>query len=166
MATAAPELTDKQLKMQAFQDYCETSKLPYEEDTLLQYDKEFGTGLLDHKKAKEEGYYYHLRMQARTLIYQFGRQTISLGGSDTISTQDHYVVRDDEGGVERKFTEDFTKEDVAYMVKRFQAEARAKLTRIYLLKNMPLRTIRKMVQKAYEETENRVHEFAKAQRKA
>lgn len=57
----------------AFHSWCQQKKVEPSPDTLIDFDKERELKLFDYEKAKKEGYYLHLRMQAVAMIASWAK---------------------------------------------------------------------------------------------
>jgi hypothetical protein len=124
-----------------FYAWCEETKRDPNADAMIAFDKAHKDyKLLDHKKAQEEGYYFHLRAQAAALISSWAtveRFTPSGGASLTktagststsVRVQDSYELNRGRVRVAK-----MDEADLKELIGIFQIEAEHKMQRAYLI---------------------------------
>lgn len=166
MKQKARQAVRKNIK-ESFYQWCEQNEINANADALVRYDKENpGLKLLDHEKAKKEGYYLHLRDQACALISSWCTITPlkSNAGASTpfeptirqVRLQEAYNIPG-RGTIRVSRMEEA---DLKTLMNLFRIEAENKLARMYLIgKRLErLDETRGQVRKVFQEAEEAAYQ--------
>jgi hypothetical protein len=151
-----------------FYEWCEEQDINADADALVKYDEMvLGSKLLDHEKAKKEGYYFHLRAQAAAIISSWAT-TIPLkvnGGSApaapvevtrNVRMQSVYTLPGKGAVRVSKMDEG----DLKQLMNIFQIEAENKMARMYEIgKRLErLEETRKQVRETFKQAEEAAYQ--------
>lgn len=153
---------------QKIEDWCAIHGLVPDNEGILAFDKAHPSyKLIDHDKAKKEGYYLHIRMQAAALIASWA--TVEILKVTGNKPQSEAQVRETETRIRLQYSYDIPGKgatpinkmdagDLKWLISSFRIEAENKMKRAAIiaerLKSLP--ETRKAFREAYQEAEELV----------
>jgi hypothetical protein len=135
---------------EVFEKWCKTQGKDPSPDSFIEFDASQGKKWLDYEKAKEEGFYFHLRMQAASVIASWATlEPLRTSAGKTVPVKTTYVTNG-----KHKFLSDIleSETDLTALIADFQLAIENKTERLYGLlfaKKKLSAKVRKQVQASF-----------------
>src|SRR5882724_7981429 len=125
-----------------FEKWCEVKGFQPDPDSFIKFDAENGNVFLDHEKAKRDGYYAHLRIQAAAVIASWATMEPLKPNAGSVP----FTASPKSGNVRLQYSYDIPGKgavpvakmgvsELKWLIDNFRIEAENKIKRAYILAN-------------------------------
>jgi hypothetical protein len=125
------EKLTKQQAEELWYDWCKKNDREADSNSLIEWDSHHNLGekILDYARAKKDGYFMHLQMQARAWISSLAMHVKSPGGDTVVQ----FAYRTEDG--RQTPVRDFTDPDILFNATKFKQRSVHAIRRMYIMQN-------------------------------